>query len=160
VAAGAAIYSRRYGIFFPPDTCHPERKRRISVRIAGDKIVSKYRSAGRLPFGSQVCVECLSALQRSTPLRHFVALSARRKHVTEFSVVCRLPTNSVPLPPGGKRVTGFSVVCRLPTNPVPLPPKGGRKGRYGIYLCFSSAAWQTAGAAFLRKGVAPLGDGG
>ena len=72
----AAIYSRRYGIFFPPDTRHPERKRRISVRIAGDKIVSKYRSAGRLPFGSQVCVECLFDLQRSTPLRHFVALSA------------------------------------------------------------------------------------
>ena len=35
------------------------RRRRISVRIASDKIVSKYQSAGRLPFGSQVCVECL-----------------------------------------------------------------------------------------------------
>ena len=68
--------------YLPAGHCHPERKRRISVRIASDKIVSKYQSAGRPPFGGQVCVEYLFDWQRSTPLRHFVALFARRKHVT------------------------------------------------------------------------------
>ena len=38
------------------------------------------------------------------------------------------PLSWSPSRPVGKRVTGFSVVCRLPTNPVPLPPQavGGK----------------------------------
>ena len=52
------------------------RRRRISVRAAVEKIGNKYRSAGRLPIGSPGSGECLFGLQHSTPLRHFVALSA------------------------------------------------------------------------------------
>ena len=38
------------------------------------------------------------------------------------------PLSWSPSRPVGKRATGFSVVCRLPTNPVPLPPQavGGK----------------------------------
>ena len=52
------------------------RRRRILVRAAAGEIGSKYRSAGRLPIGSPGSGECLFGLQRSTPPRHFVALSA------------------------------------------------------------------------------------
>ncbi len=38
-----------------------------------------------------------------------------------------------PFRPAGKRVTGFSVVYRLPTNPVPLPPQA--VGRKRVYKC-------------------------
>ena len=61
---------------FPPPTVILSRRRRISVRAAVEKIGNKYRSAGRLPIGSPGSGECLFGLQRSTPLRHFVALSA------------------------------------------------------------------------------------
>ena len=53
--------------YLPARHCHPERKRRIPVKIASDKIVSKYQSAGRLPFGSQVCIEHHSDLWPRTP---------------------------------------------------------------------------------------------
>ena len=84
----------RYVLSFPPPTVILSRRRRISVRAAVEKIGNKYRSAGRLPIGSPGSGECLFGLQRSTPLRHFVALF----------------------------------------------PSRGRKGRYGIILCVSSAA--------------------
>ena len=80
--------------YLPAGHCHPERKRRISVRIAGDKIVSKYRSAGRLPFGIQVYVECLFAWQRSTPLRHSVALFAPVGSMSLDSQIATLPYES------------------------------------------------------------------
>ena len=50
------------------------RRRRISVLEVYESIGSKYRSAGRLPFGSQFSVEYQFGLPRCTPLRHFVAL--------------------------------------------------------------------------------------
>ena len=37
--------------FFPPDTRHPERKRRISVRIVSEGKAGKYQSAGRRRIG-------------------------------------------------------------------------------------------------------------
>ena len=61
---------------FPPPTVILSRRRRISVRAAVEKIGNKYRSAGRLPIGSPGSGEYLFGLQRSTPLRHFVALFA------------------------------------------------------------------------------------
>gem|GEM_PF-4305161 len=61
---------------FPPPTVILSCRRRISVRAAVEKIGNKYRSAGRLPIGSPDSGECLFGLQRSTPLRHFVALFA------------------------------------------------------------------------------------
>ena len=97
--------------FLPARHCHPERKRMIPVRIASDKIVSKYRSAGRLPFGIQVYVECLFAWQRSTPLRHFVALFA--------------PVGSVSL---NSQSSADSLRIQFPCH------LKGRKGRYGISL--------------------------
>ena len=63
---------------FPPPTVILSRRRRISVRAAVEKIGNKYRSAGRLPIGSPGSGECLFGLQRSTPLRHFVALFPSR----------------------------------------------------------------------------------
>ena len=37
--------------FFPPDTRHPERKRRISMRIVSEGKAGKYQSAGRRRIG-------------------------------------------------------------------------------------------------------------
>ena len=45
-----------------------------AVRAAYETFGSKYKSAGRLPIGSQGGVEYQFGLQRRTPLRHFVAL--------------------------------------------------------------------------------------
>ena len=45
-----------------------------AVLEASETIGSKYKSAGRLPIGSQDSVEYQFGLQRRTPLRHFVAL--------------------------------------------------------------------------------------
>ena len=67
---------------FPPPTVILNRRRRISVRAAVEKIGNKYRSAGRLPIGSPGSGECLFGLQRSTPLRHFVALFPSRGRKT------------------------------------------------------------------------------
>ena len=58
------------------------RRRRISVRAEVEKIGNKYRSAGRLPIGSPGSGEYLFGLQRSTPLRHFVALFPSRGRKT------------------------------------------------------------------------------
>ena len=46
----------------------------------------KYQSVGRLPSGSQVCVEHLFDLQRSTPLRHFVALFPSRGRKGRYGI--------------------------------------------------------------------------
>ena len=64
---------------------------RILCRMRAVKIVSarnmvKYQSAGRLPSGSQVCVEHLFDLQRSTPLRHFVALFPSRGRKGRYGI--------------------------------------------------------------------------
>ena len=48
--------------------------RMCAVRAAYETFGSKYKSAGRLPIGSQGGVEYQFDLQRRTPLRHFVAL--------------------------------------------------------------------------------------
>ena len=71
----------------------------------------KYQSAGRLLSGSQVCVEHLFDLQRSTPLRHFVALFA--------------PVGSMSLD---------SQVATLPYESSSFATSRGRKERYGIYF--------------------------
>ena len=47
---------------------------------------------------------------------------------SQASTALRHPPSTTswsPSRPAGKRVTGFSVVYRLPTNPVPLPPRAG-----------------------------------
>ena len=108
-----------------------------AVRAAYETNAVKYRSAGRLPIGSQEGVEYLFRLVTSytpSPLRG-------------------------PLRPAGKHVTGFSgrfaplqiqFLCHLK----------GTQGRYEIWFCVTGAAGRSAGAPFPRKGVAPLGDGG
>ena len=67
---------------FPPPTVILNRRRRISVRAAVEKIGNKYRSAGRLPIGSPGSGECLFGLQSSAPLCHFVALFPSRGRKT------------------------------------------------------------------------------
>ena len=52
---------------FAAGHCHSERQRRILVRGAYEAIGSKYRSAGRLPFGSQVSIAYHFDLPRRTP---------------------------------------------------------------------------------------------
>ena len=78
---------------FPPNR-HSERQRRISVLFAFEPNDNKYKSAGRLPIGSQGSRECQSGLQRCTPLRHYVALFAPLGSMSLDFQVASLPYKS------------------------------------------------------------------
>ena len=80
--------------YLPAGHRHSERQRRISVRIANGRNVVKYKSAGRLPIGSQGSRECQSDLQRCTPLRHYVALFAPLGSMSLDFQVASLPYKS------------------------------------------------------------------
>ena len=76
------------------DTVILSLKRRILISTAYETNAIKYRSAGRLPIGSQFSIECHFASQPRTPLRHFVALFAPVGSVSLDSQVASLSYES------------------------------------------------------------------
>ena len=53
--------------YLPAGHCHPERKRRISVKVDSVSVAAKYQSAGRLLFGNQFSIAHHSDLWPRTP---------------------------------------------------------------------------------------------
>ncbi len=71
----------RYVLAFPPDTVILSRRRRILVHGTYEANTIKYRSAGRLPFGSQDSRGYHFRLAASYTLSRFAGLPLKGKQV-------------------------------------------------------------------------------
>ena len=119
----------RYVLVFPPDTVILSRRRRILVHGTYETNTIKYRSAGRLPIGSQGSVECLFGLQRLTPLRHFVALFAPLGSMSLDFQVASLPYSTAITDSLNSQVATAPLRIQFAgVTPVPLPPLTGHYG--------------------------------
>ena len=119
----------RYVLVFPPDTVILSRRRRILVHGTYETNTIKYRSAGRLPIGSQGSVECLFGLQRRTPLRHFVALFAPLGSMLLDFQVASLPYSTAITDSLNSQVATAPLRIQFAgVTPVPLPPLTGHYG--------------------------------
>jgi hypothetical protein len=105
------------------------RRRRISVLEAYESIGSKYRSAGRLPFGSQFSICAISTCSVVHPCATSWPSSPRWEACHWIFRSLRSPTNPVPLPPQGdaRDVTGLSFVSPVLDDREPKPPSSGRQ---------------------------------
>ena len=103
------------------------RMRAVHGTYAANTI--KYRSAGRLPIGSQGSVECLFGLQRRTPLRHFVALFAPLGSMSLDFQVASLPYSTAITDSLNSQVATAPLRIQFAgVTPVPLPPLTGHYG--------------------------------